>query len=207
MPEGHPMGLMGPPAQPRRLNNKWPSVYTDSGISLLSTDTLTKSSNADMQSASTSSSRPLSRTMHADMSLTNTATLLQESSRRLDDEPRRLVAMSKKVLTKVLLTTQFSLVSLQIQAVSASAAAAPVATTCRIASPRATTNTCQTVEHQRRFRVHRRRVLVLRRGGALPDKDPRIAAADAQTVQGLPPEEGQLSVSEILSFTIVISND
>ncbi|XP_021709960.1 axin isoform X1 [Aedes aegypti] len=89
MPEGHPMGLMGPPAQPRRLNNKWPSVYTDSGISLLSTDTLTKSSNADMQSASTSSSRPLSRTMHADMSLTNTATLLQESSRRLDDEPRR----------------------------------------------------------------------------------------------------------------------
>lgn len=83
------MGLMGPPAQPRRLNNKWPSVYTDSGISLLSTDTLTKSSNADMQSASTSSSRPLSRTMHADMSLTNTATLLQESSRRLDDEPRR----------------------------------------------------------------------------------------------------------------------
>lgn len=204
MPEGHPMGLMGPPAQPRRLNNKWPSVYTDSGISLLSTDTLTKSSNADMQSASTSSSRPLSRTMHADMSLTNTATLLQESSRRLDDEPRRFVEMSKKVSTEVYLMFRFSF---QIQAVSASAAAAPVATTCRIASPRATTNTCQTVEHQRRFRVHRRRVLVLRRGGALPDKDPRIAAADAQTVQGLPPEEGQLSVSEILSFTIVISND
>lgn len=190
------MGLMGPPAQPRRLNNKWPSVYTDSGISLLSTDTLTKSSNADMQSASTSSSRPLSRTMHADMSLTNTATLLQESSRRLDDEPRRFVEMSKKVSTEVYLMFRFSF---QIQAVSASAAAAPVATTCRIASPRATTNTCQTVEHQRRFRVHRRRVLVLRRGGALPDKDPRIAAADAQTVQGLPPEEGQLSVSDIFS--------
>lgn len=91
MPDGHPMGMMGPPAQSRRLNNKWPSVYTDSGISLLSTDTLTKSSNADMQSVSTSSSRPLSRTMHADMSLANTATLLQESSRRLDDEPRRFV--------------------------------------------------------------------------------------------------------------------
>nr|XP_029736142.1 axin-like isoform X1 [Aedes albopictus]XP_029736143.1 axin-like isoform X1 [Aedes albopictus]XP_029736144.1 axin-like isoform X1 [Aedes albopictus]XP_029736145.1 axin-like isoform X1 [Aedes albopictus]XP_029736146.1 axin-like isoform X1 [Aedes albopictus] len=87
MPEGHPMGIMGPPAQPRRLNNKWPSVYTDSGISLLSTDTLTKSSNMDMQSASTSSSRPLSRTMHADMTLANTATLLQESSRT--DDSRR----------------------------------------------------------------------------------------------------------------------
>lgn len=89
MPEGHPMGMMGPPAQPRKLNTKWPSMNTDSGISLLSTDTLTKSIHADMQSASTSSSRPLSRTMHADMSLANTATLLQETSRRLDDEPRR----------------------------------------------------------------------------------------------------------------------
>lgn len=89
MPEGHPIGMMGPPAQPRKLNTKWPSMNTDSGISLLSTDTLTKSMHADMQSASTSSSRPLSRTMHADMSLANTATLLQETSRRLDDEPRR----------------------------------------------------------------------------------------------------------------------
>lgn len=90
MPEGHPLGMMGPPApQSRRLNTKWSSIYTDSGISVFSTDTLTKPSNVDMQSASTSSSRPLSRTMHADMTPANTATLLQESSRRLDDEPRR----------------------------------------------------------------------------------------------------------------------
>lgn len=103
MPEGHPMGIMGPPAQPRRLNNKWPSVYTDSGISLLSTDTLTKSSNVDMQSASTSSSRPLSRTMHADMTLANTATLLQESSRTEDS--RRFVQTSsarvQRIFTKL----------------------------------------------------------------------------------------------------------
>lgn len=91
MPEGHlqqQQGLMGPPAQPhpRKLSNKWPSVNTDSGISLFSSDTLTKYS-LDMSSASTS--RPLSRTMHIDMSAMNTATLLQESSRRLEDETRR----------------------------------------------------------------------------------------------------------------------
>ena len=97
MPEGHlqqqqqQLGLMGPPAQPhpRKLSNKWPSVNTDSGISLFSSDTLTKYSNKDMQCASTSTSRPLSRTMHVDMSVMNTATLLQESSRRLEDETRR----------------------------------------------------------------------------------------------------------------------
>ncbi|XP_061502273.1 axin isoform X1 [Anopheles gambiae] len=97
MPEGHP--LMGPPMQPmtmqmssgsRKLANKWPSVNTDSGISLFSTDTLTKHSSSGGGSRGElslgSSSRPLSRTMHSDM---HTATLLQESSRRLEDETRR----------------------------------------------------------------------------------------------------------------------
>ncbi|XP_049286511.1 axin isoform X2 [Anopheles funestus] len=97
MPEGHP--LMGPPMQPmpmqmssgsRKLNNKWPSVNTDSGISLFSTDTLTKHSSSGGGSRGElslgSSSRPLSRNMHSDM---HTATLLQESSRRLEDETRR----------------------------------------------------------------------------------------------------------------------
>uniref|UniRef100_A0A182J0N8 Uncharacterized protein n=1 Tax=Anopheles atroparvus TaxID=41427 RepID=A0A182J0N8_ANOAO len=99
MPEGHPM--MGPPLQPmsaapmssgsRKLNHKWPSVNTDSGISLFSTDTLTKHSSSGGSSGSRGelslggSSRPLSRNMH-DM---HTATLLQESSRRLEDETRR----------------------------------------------------------------------------------------------------------------------
>ncbi|XP_058823873.1 axin isoform X2 [Topomyia yanbarensis] len=93
MPDGHPLSMAGPAAQPlprnKPLNNKWPSVYTDSGISLLSTDTLSKYSSKDMPSMSTNSSRPLSRTMHADMSAGNIAHLLQESSRRLDDETRR----------------------------------------------------------------------------------------------------------------------
>ncbi|XP_053660845.1 axin [Anopheles marshallii] len=98
MPEGHP--LMGPPMQPvpmqmssgsRKLQaNKWPSVNTDSGISLFSTDTLTKHSSSGGGSRGElslgSSSRPLSRNMHSDM---HTATLLQESSRRLEDETRR----------------------------------------------------------------------------------------------------------------------
>ncbi|XP_050068825.1 axin isoform X1 [Anopheles maculipalpis] len=97
MPEGHP--LMGPPMQPpmpmqmssgsRKLNNKWPSINTDSGISLFSTDTLTKHGSSGGGSRGElslgSSSRPLSRNMH-DM---HTATLLQESSRRLEDETRR----------------------------------------------------------------------------------------------------------------------
>ncbi|KFB36196.1 hypothetical protein ZHAS_00003281 [Anopheles sinensis] len=98
MPEGHP--LMGQPMQPmvapmssgsRKLNHKWPSVNTDSGISLFSTDTLTKHSSSGGSSGSRGelslggSSRPLSRNMH-DM---HTATLLQESSRRLEDETRR----------------------------------------------------------------------------------------------------------------------
>uniref|UniRef100_A0A182N686 Uncharacterized protein n=1 Tax=Anopheles dirus TaxID=7168 RepID=A0A182N686_9DIPT len=103
MPEGHPlMGppmqqpMMGPPMQmsgsgSRKLNNKWPSVNTDSGISLFSTDTLTKhgsssSGGSRAELSLGSSSRPLSRNMHADM---HTATLLQESSRRLEDETRR----------------------------------------------------------------------------------------------------------------------
>ncbi|XP_055550242.1 axin isoform X1 [Wyeomyia smithii] len=94
MPEGHPLSMAGPAAPPlprnKPLNNKWPSVYTDSGISLLSTDTLSKYSSKDMPpNMSTNSSRPLSRTMHADMSIGNTTHLLQESSRRLDDEARR----------------------------------------------------------------------------------------------------------------------
>ncbi|XP_058061545.1 axin isoform X1 [Anopheles bellator] len=99
MPEGYPP--MGPPLVPaslvsasgtRKLNHKWPSVNTDSGISLFSTDTLTKHSSSGGSSSSRgelnmgSSSRPLSRNMHADM---HTATLLQESSRRLEDETRR----------------------------------------------------------------------------------------------------------------------
>lgn len=92
---------MGPPMQPmtmqmssgsRKLANKWPSVNTDSGISLFSTDTLTKHSSSGGGSRGElslgSSSRPLSRTMHSDM---HTATLLQESSRRLEDETRRYV--------------------------------------------------------------------------------------------------------------------
>ncbi|XP_058129243.1 axin [Anopheles coustani] len=98
MPEGHP--LMGQSMQPmaapmssgsRKLNHKWPSVNTDSGISLFSTDTLTKHSSSGGSSGSRGelslggSSRPLSRNMH-DM---HTATLLQESSRRLEDETRR----------------------------------------------------------------------------------------------------------------------
>lgn len=143
MPDGHPMGMMGPPAQSRRLNNKWPSVYTDSGISLLSTDTLTKSSHADMQSVSTSSSRPLSRTMHADMSLANTATLLQESSRRLDDEPRRFVR-SLAPKSELALLMKFKM-SFQIQTVPASAATPSVAPACRFRCACATANTCQTV--------------------------------------------------------------
>ncbi|XP_055640581.1 axin isoform X2 [Toxorhynchites rutilus septentrionalis] len=86
MPDGHPLSMMAPPLQPpRKLNNKWPSVNTDSGISLFSADTLTKYSNKDMQC----SSRPLSRTMHIEMSQMNTAAQLQESSRRLEDETRR----------------------------------------------------------------------------------------------------------------------
>ncbi|XP_035773343.1 axin-like isoform X2 [Anopheles albimanus] len=96
MPDGHT--LMGPPMQApavtapsRKLNHKWPSVNTDSGISLFSTDTLTKHSSSGGSSGSRgelsfgSNSRPLSRNMHSDM----TATLLQESSRRLEDETRR----------------------------------------------------------------------------------------------------------------------
>ncbi|XP_055608556.1 axin isoform X2 [Uranotaenia lowii] len=91
MPDGHPLNMMGPPAQPppRKLNNKWPSINTDSGISLFSTDTLTKYSSKDTQSLSTTSSRPLSRTMHVDMGAMSTATLLQDTSRRLEDETRR----------------------------------------------------------------------------------------------------------------------
>ncbi|XP_058447215.1 axin isoform X2 [Malaya genurostris] len=94
MPDGHPLNMAGPTApQPlprnKPLNNKWPSVYTDSGISLLSTDTLSKYSSKDMPSMSTNSSRPLSRAMQADMAAGNTTHLLQESSRRLDDEARR----------------------------------------------------------------------------------------------------------------------
>ncbi|XP_053679618.1 axin isoform X2 [Anopheles nili] len=96
MPEGHP--LMGPPmpmqqisSGSRKLNHKWPSVNTDSGISLFSTDTLTKHSSGSSSGTRGelghgSSSRPLSRNMHSDM---HTATLLQESSRRLEDETRR----------------------------------------------------------------------------------------------------------------------
>uniref|UniRef100_A0A2M4AJ58 Putative regulator of g protein n=1 Tax=Anopheles triannulatus TaxID=58253 RepID=A0A2M4AJ58_9DIPT len=97
MPDGHT--LMGPPLQAapvtapsRKLNHKWPSVNTDSGISLFSTDTLTKHSSSGGSSGSRGelsfggNSRPLSRNMHSDM---QTATLLQESSRRLEDETRR----------------------------------------------------------------------------------------------------------------------
>ncbi|KAH8383287.1 hypothetical protein KR009_007720 [Drosophila setifemur] len=53
----------------RKLTNKWPSMNTDSGISMFSADTVTKYKDAGSRSSTTSK--------------------LEEAKRRLEDEPRR----------------------------------------------------------------------------------------------------------------------
>ncbi|XP_016951165.1 axin isoform X3 [Drosophila biarmipes] len=55
----------------RKLTNKWPSMNTDSGISMFSADTVTKYKDASSRSGS------------------STASKLEEAKRRLEDEPRR----------------------------------------------------------------------------------------------------------------------
>ncbi|XP_017076341.1 axin isoform X3 [Drosophila eugracilis] len=55
----------------RKLTNKWPSMNTDSGISMFSADTATKYKDASSRSCS------------------STASKLEEAKRRLEDEPRR----------------------------------------------------------------------------------------------------------------------
>ncbi|KAH8250874.1 hypothetical protein KR038_004479 [Drosophila bunnanda] len=55
----------------RKLTNKWPSMNTDSGISMFSADTVTKYKESSSRSGS------------------NTASKLEEAKRRLEDEPRR----------------------------------------------------------------------------------------------------------------------
>ncbi|XP_055924019.1 axin isoform X2 [Eupeodes corollae] len=55
----------------RKLTNKWPSIYTDSGISLISADTLMKYKDASLRPGS------------------STASQLEEAKRRLEDENRR----------------------------------------------------------------------------------------------------------------------
>ncbi|KPU72806.1 uncharacterized protein Dana_GF22991, isoform B [Drosophila ananassae] len=55
----------------RKLTNKWPSMNTDSGISMFSADTVTKYKDTSSRSSS------------------STASKLEEAKRRLEDEPRR----------------------------------------------------------------------------------------------------------------------
>ncbi|XP_017857907.1 PREDICTED: axin isoform X2 [Drosophila arizonae] len=55
----------------RKLTNKWPSMNTDSGISMFSADTVMKYKDSSSRSGSSSSSK------------------LEEGKRRLEDEPRR----------------------------------------------------------------------------------------------------------------------
>ncbi|KAH8306216.1 hypothetical protein KR018_004621 [Drosophila ironensis] len=55
----------------RKLTNKWPSMNTDSGISMFSADTVTKYKDTSSRSGS------------------STASKLEEAKRRLEDEPRR----------------------------------------------------------------------------------------------------------------------
>ncbi|KAH8338332.1 hypothetical protein KR059_000166 [Drosophila kikkawai] len=55
----------------RKLTNKWPSMNTDSGISMFSADTVTKYKESSTRSGS------------------STASKLEEAKRRLEDEPRR----------------------------------------------------------------------------------------------------------------------
>lgn len=63
----------------KKLNHKWPSVNTDSGISLLSSDTLSKYKE----------SRPFSRSELS--SAASTSPTLEESKKKLDEDMRKYV--------------------------------------------------------------------------------------------------------------------
>lgn len=60
------------------MQNKWPSINTDSGISVFSSDTVSKYKEP----------RSISRTV-PDFNMLSTASQLEETSRRLEDESRR----------------------------------------------------------------------------------------------------------------------
>jgi axin 1 len=76
-------------ANRKLLNSKWPSVNTDSGISLYSSDTLSKYK--DPSSSSSTSSRQYSRSIcQTDLPGMSTSSQLEETRRRLlEDETRR----------------------------------------------------------------------------------------------------------------------
>ncbi|XP_055695508.1 axin [Lutzomyia longipalpis] len=75
----HSRSMPEPSSSRRSLSNKWPSMHTDSGISLFSGDLTMKKEQ---------SSRNFSRVMGIDSS-TMTTSQLEEARRRLEDESRR----------------------------------------------------------------------------------------------------------------------
>ncbi|XP_032592819.1 axin isoform X2 [Drosophila grimshawi] len=67
----HSKSMPDPSSCSRKLTNKWPSMNTDSGISMFSSDTVMKYKETSSRSGS------------------STASKLEEAKRRLEDEPRR----------------------------------------------------------------------------------------------------------------------
>ncbi|XP_064553212.1 axin isoform X2 [Drosophila montana] len=67
----HSKSMPDPSSCSRKLTNKWPSMNTDSGISMFSADTVMKYKDTSSRSGS------------------STASKLEEAKRRLEDEPRR----------------------------------------------------------------------------------------------------------------------
>ncbi|XP_060650335.1 axin isoform X2 [Drosophila nasuta] len=68
----HSKSMPDPSSCSRKLTNKWPSMNTDSGISMFSADTVMKYKETSSRSGS------------------STASKLEEAKRRLEDEPRRV---------------------------------------------------------------------------------------------------------------------
>ncbi|XP_034113313.1 axin isoform X2 [Drosophila albomicans] len=68
----HSKSMPDPSSCSRKLTNKWPSMNTDSGISMFSADTVLKYKETSSRSGS------------------STASKLEEAKRRLEDEPRRV---------------------------------------------------------------------------------------------------------------------
>ncbi|KAH8388623.1 hypothetical protein KR093_011494 [Drosophila rubida] len=89
----HSKSMPDPSSCSRKLTNKWPSMNTDSGISMFSADTVMKYKETSSRSGS------------------STASKLEEAKRRLEDEPRRVRRYAQQQLQSHMVQQQQPLAS------------------------------------------------------------------------------------------------
>lgn len=200
--------MRGPKPMPETNMRKLPkfgSMYTDSGISEISSGTMTTSkARSDQMSISGSSSSSTSKPSRIpETILAGTHTKMAQSS----DDIRRFVG------TCFVFEILFLTISKSQQIKKVSPPTALTSETCRTSatscqeSPTATVTTCRTATSTAaRTRAYdHRRLLVLWRRCAIQNQNSRKESADTEAVQGLSAEERKLQVRKHLFESLLWS--